>query len=74
VQNNGRQFTTDQLITDYKAQENLKVELPDGAWLMRTTTSTQQPNGKVQIVEEWWHADSWSQFIWPARIVEEVVT
>jgi len=72
--NNNRQFTTAQLKTEYKAEENLKVTLPAGAWLMQSTTSAQQPNGKVVITEEWWHADTWNTYLYPARIAEEVVT
>ena len=31
-----------------------------GYYLKRTPTITQQPNGRFQITNEWWHADTWS--------------
>ena len=31
-----------------------------GYYLQRTPTITQQPNGRFQITNEWWHADTWS--------------
>jgi hypothetical protein len=34
--------------------------LLSGYYLKRTPTITQQPNGRFQIVNEWWHADTWS--------------
>ena len=34
--------------------------LLSGYYLKRTPTITQQPNGRYQITNEWWHADTWS--------------
>jgi len=34
--------------------------LLSGYYLKRTPTITQQPNGRFQITNEWWHADTWS--------------
>ena len=34
--------------------------LLSGFYLKRTPTITQQPNGRFQIPNEWWHADTWS--------------
>ncbi len=38
--------------------------LLSGYYLKRTPTITQQPNGRFQIVTEWWHADTWSETLY----------
>jgi hypothetical protein len=39
-----------------------------GYYLKRTPTITQQPNGRYQINNEWWHADTWSTLLYGAVI------
>ena len=39
-----------------------------GYYLKRTPTITQQPNGRFQITNEWWHADTWSTTLYGAVI------
>jgi hypothetical protein len=39
-----------------------------GYYLKRTPTITQQPNGRFQIVTEWWHADTWSETLYGAVV------
>ena len=40
--------------------QTIVFTLLSGYYLKRTPTITQQPNGRFQIVNEWWHADTWS--------------
>ena len=40
----------------------------DGQYLKRTPTITQQPNGRFQITNEWWHADTWSTTLYGAVV------
>ena len=35
-----------------------------GYYLKRTPTITQQPNGRFQITNEWWYADTWSTLLY----------
>ena len=40
--------------------DTIVFSLLAGYYLKRTPTITQQPNGRFQITNEWWHADTWS--------------
>jgi hypothetical protein len=42
--------------------------LLSGFYLKRTPTITQQPNGRFQITNEWWHADTWSTTLYGAVV------
>ena len=42
--------------------------LLDGQYLKRTPTITQQGNGRYQITNEWWHADTWSTLLYGSVI------
>jgi len=43
--------------------------LLSGYYLKRTPTITQQPNGRFQITNEWWHADTWSTTLYGGVVV-----
>ena len=53
--------TTAALIAAENVSASLKFALPDGMWLKRTPTVSEQRNGRVEAVNEWWHADTWSE-------------
>lgn len=46
--------------------EDVKFELPeDGYWLKRKPNVREIEKGKWEIVQEWWHADSYSDLTYP---------
>ena len=62
--NVNRIYTKDSLTTAEGIPATIVFSMLDGQYLKRTPTITQQPNGRFQIVNEWWHADTWSTLLY----------
>lgn len=63
--NVGKVFTsTTQLETEESVPAALKFILPSGQWLKRTPSVRQERDGRWQINNEWWHADTWSDVLY----------
>jgi hypothetical protein len=62
--NVNRIYTKASLTTAEGIPGTIVFSMLDGQYLKRTPTITQQPNGRFQIVNEWWHADTWSTLLY----------
>jgi hypothetical protein len=62
--NVGNVYSTSSLTSIELIPSSIKFTLPDGYWLKRTPTMEQQASGTWQVTQEWWHADSYSTFIY----------
>ena len=62
--NVNRIYTKASLTTAEGIPDTIVFSMLDGQYLKRTPTITQQPNGRFQIVNEWWHADTWSTLLY----------
>jgi hypothetical protein len=63
--NANKTYTRAQLIAAEGVPSAVITEMPStGKWLARTGQKAQQSNGRYQITQEWWHADTWS-FLYP---------
>jgi hypothetical protein len=62
--NVNRIYTKAGLTTAESIPNTIVFSLLAGQYLKRTPTITQQPNGRYQINNEWWHADSWSTLLY----------
>ena len=62
--NVNRIYTKASLTTAEGIPGTIVFSMRDGQYLKRTPTITQQPNGRFQIVNEWWHADTWSTLLY----------
>lgn len=63
-ENRGRMHTASYILNQLPA--DVKFEAPeDGFWLKRTPHVEQIEKGKWQIVQEWWHTDTYSTLIYP---------
>jgi hypothetical protein len=64
LENVGKIFTTtNQLKTSESIPTTLLFVLPEGVWLKRTPTVQQITSDKWQALQEWWHADDYSRFV-----------
>ena len=52
------------LSTAESIPDTIFFSLLAGQYLKRTPTITQQGNGRYQITNEWWHADTWSTLLY----------
>ena len=64
--NVNRIYTKESLTAAEGIPATIVFSMLDGQYLKRTPTITQQPNGRFQIVSEWWHADTWSTLLYGA--------
>lgn len=64
MNNVNRIYTKASLTTAEGIPATIVFSMLDGQYLKRTPTITQQPNGRFQIVNEWWHADTWSTLLY----------
>jgi hypothetical protein len=62
--NVGKMMTTSSLIATEHPSLFLLDDLPAGYWLKRTPKVTQSGPGRWNIIQEWWHADAFSPFIY----------
>jgi hypothetical protein len=58
------QYTTQQIIDQFKVPNGIRFTLPQGAWIMRTPTTTFD-GAKWQNSVEFWHADEWNEVLYP---------
>jgi len=61
-------YSTTGLSTAENIPATIVFTMLAGQYLKRTPTITQQPNGRFQITNEWWHADTWSETLYGAVI------
>lgn len=64
------QYETQQLITLEKVPNGLRFSVPQGAWIKRTPTVTFD-GAKWSCETEWWHADEWSEILYPKHNTPE---
>jgi hypothetical protein len=64
MSNVNRIYSKASLTTAESIPDTIVFTMLDGHYLKRTPTITQQPNGRFQIVNEWWHADTWSTVLY----------
>jgi len=62
--NVGKVYSTAALQSAENIPGTIKFSLPDGYWLKRTPTVDQYGTDKWQITQEYWHADSYSTFLY----------
>ena len=62
--NVNRIYSKGGLTTAEDIPSTIFFSLLDGQYLKRTPTITQQGNGRYQITNEWWHADTWSTLLY----------
>lgn len=62
--NVGEMSSSSALVSDEALSFFLLDVLPEGYWLKRTPRTTQTGPGRWNIVQEWWHADAYSAFIY----------
>ncbi len=60
MDNVNRIYTKASLTNAESIPTTIVFSMLDGQYIKRTPTITQQPNGRFQIQNEWWHADTWS--------------
>ena len=58
------QYTTAQLITEFRVPNGIRFTLPQGAWIQRTPSVTFDGSKWANQVE-WWHADEWNEVLYP---------
>ncbi len=68
MSNINRIYSKASLSTAESIPDTIVFTMLDGYYLKRTPTITQQPNGRFQIVNEWWHADTWSTTLYGAVV------
>ncbi len=66
--NVNRIYSKSGLTTAESIPDTIFFSLLAGQYLKRTPTITQQPNGRYQITNEWWHADTWSTLLYGSVI------
>lgn len=64
LDNVGKVYTTSALESAENIPATLKFNLPDGVWLKRTPTVEQYGSDKWTVTQEYWHADSYSTFLY----------
>ena len=62
--NVNRIYSKDGLTTAEDIPSTIFFSLLAGQYLKRTPSITQQGNGRYQITNEWWHADTWSTLLY----------
>lgn len=58
------QYTTQQIITEFKVPAGLRFTLPQGSWIQRTPTVTFD-GAKWSNATEFWHAEEWNEVLYP---------
>jgi hypothetical protein len=66
--NVGRMISTQSLIATERPSFFLLDDLPAGYWLKRTPKVTQSGPGRWSVIQEWWHADAFSEFIYGTAV------
>lgn len=60
----GKMYSTAKLGRTEDIDQVILGTLPSGYWLKRTPTLRVAGSAKYQIIQEWWHADDYSKFLY----------